>query len=149
MRILTNPIEEIETAYKTANFFTGFALAVTYFEYEANHILGMFFQNRISRETIEGWSLASKIRIVFGLDLIEQNSCSKILDIIATRNRLIHPTDEMDKEGRSHDLFLRFRLNEREKSSLRGFKECYSSLGKAYSELFGKKLRSSDKAKPL
>jgi len=143
MRIVINPIEEIETACNTANFFTGFALAVTYFEYEANHILGKVFQNRISLKKIERWSLASKIRIVFGLDLIEEEAYSKILEIIDTRNRLIHP------EGRSHDIFLRFRLNEKEKSSLLGFKECYSSLVQAYSELFEKKLGSSDEVKPL
>jgi hypothetical protein len=149
MQILINPIEEIETACKTANFFTGFALAVTYFDYEANHILGMFFQDRISRNTIERLSLALKIKIVFGLDLIEEKAYHKILEIIDTRNRLIHPTDEMDKEGRSHYIFLRFRLNEKEKSSLLGFKECYSSLVQAYSGLFEKKLRGSDEVKPL
>jgi hypothetical protein len=100
MRILINPLEDIEGAYKSGNFFTGFALAVTYFEYEANRILGIFFQGRISHETVERWSLASKIRIIFGLNLIEEEACHKIDEIIGIRNRLIHLTDREDKEHR-------------------------------------------------
>ena len=149
MRIVLNPIEDLETACKSGNFFTGFALAVTYFEYEANHILGMFFQDRIPLKKIEKWSLASKIGIVFGLNLIEEKDCSKILEIICTRNRLIHPTEKTDKEGRRRDIFLRFRLNEKEKSSLLCFKERYGSLVQAYSELWVKKMKSSDEVRPL
>lgn len=149
MRIVLNPIEDIETACKTGNFFTGFALAVTYFEYEANHILCMLFQDRIQADRIEWWSLASKIRKIFGLNLIEEKARSQILDIIDTRNRLIHPTEKTDEEGRRRDIFLRFRLNEKEKSSLLCFKECYGSLVQAYSELWVKEMRSSDEVKPL
>jgi hypothetical protein len=149
MHIVINPIEEIETTCKTNNFFTGFALAVTYFEYEANQILGMFFQDRISLKKIEWWSLASKIRIVFGLNLIEEKACSKILEIIKTRNQLIHPTEDIDKEDRRHDLILRFLSTEKEKSSLLSFKECYSSLVQADSKLSEKKLGNSDEIKSL
>jgi hypothetical protein len=144
-----NPVEEIETAYKTNNFFTGFALAVTYFEYEANQILGMFYRDRIPVKKIEWRSLASKIRKIFRLDLIEENSYGKIFEIIETRNRLIHPTEDIDKEDRRHDLILRFLLNEKEKSSLLSFKECYSSLVQADSELSEKKLGNSDEIRSL
>jgi hypothetical protein len=139
-----NPIEDIDDACKTGNFFTGFALAVTYFEYEANQILCMFFQDRIPADKIEWWSLTAKIRKISGLNLIEKKTRSQILDIIDTRNRLIHPTEKTDEEGRRHDIFLRFRLNEKEKSSLLYFKECYGSLVQADFRLFKEKLGNRD-----
>jgi len=143
MQILINPIEEIETAFKSNNFFTGFALAATYFEREANQILGIVFHERVSLCVIERWSLTMKMRIVFGLNLMDKNSYNKIREIVEVRNRLIHPTEQKDKEKRRGDIFLRFRLNEREKSSLLSFKECYSSLlqvdARIFKEKFGDK----------
>jgi hypothetical protein len=133
--------------YKSGDFFTGFALAVTYFEYEANRILGMFFQDPIPLNKIEWWSLTSKIRRVFRLNLIEENVYSKILEIIETRNRLIHPTEEIDKEDRRHDLFLRFLLNEKEKSSLLSFKECYSELVQTDFRVFKERQGNSEQPK--
>jgi len=145
MHIVINPIEEIETKYKNGDFFTGFALAVTYFEYQANLILSMFFQGRISRKALERWSLALKIRLIFGLNLIEEKEVfHKIHDIIEMRNRLIHPTEQEDKEERKGDTILRFRLNEEEKSLLLGFKECYSELVQTDFKVFKKRLGNGE-----
>jgi len=77
MRITINPVEEIETAYKNGNFFTGFALAVTYSEREANQILSVFFHHRIPSDIIERWSLTTKFRIVCGLNLIGKTVMTK------------------------------------------------------------------------
>jgi hypothetical protein len=144
MRITINPVEEIEIANKTGNFFTGFALAVTYFEREANQLLGVFFYDRISLTVIERWLLMLKIRMIFGLNLIERNTYDKIREIVEIRNRLIHPSELESKTKRRNDLFLRFRLDEREKSLLLNFKECYSTLLQVESRIFTEKF--GDKA---
>jgi len=68
-----------------------------------------------------------------------KNSHDKIREIVDIRNRLIHPTEREDKEKRRGDVFLRFRLNEKEKSSLLNFKECYTTLLLADSRIFKEK----------
>jgi hypothetical protein len=144
VHLLINPVEEIETAYSNANFFAGFALAVMYFEREANQLLGIFFYKRISLYIIERWSLAMKMRMMYGLNLIEKETHDKIQEIVRIRNCLIHPSERRNKQRRRNDLFLRFRLYEEEKSSLLNFKECYSLLLKADSRLWKEKF--GDKA---
>jgi hypothetical protein len=113
-----------------------FALAVTFFEREANQLLGVFFYGRKSLYDIEWWSMSKKMVKIFSLNLIEKDAYDKILEIVRIRNRLVHPSEREDQEGRKNDLFLRFRLSEAEKDSLLSFKECYSRLLEADSKLW-------------
>lgn len=143
MRINSHPVEEIEGMCKSNNFFAGFALAVTYFEYEANSILDVFFHGRISRESLERWGISSKIDLIFGLGLIEEEVYHKIDEMIKTRNNLIHAKgrkiDEQGRPSKSEEsatlpgILLRFALTSYEKSQLSSFKDCYVALMKANS----------------
>ena len=108
----------------------------------------MFFQGRISHEALERWSLAVKIRLIFGLNLIKE-VFQKIHDIIEMRNRLIHPTELENKQERKGDIILRFRLNKEEKSLLLGFKECYSELVQTNFKVFEERQGNSEQLKTM
>jgi len=140
MRLQINPIKDIEDACKSNSFFTAFALASTYFEYEANLILGTRFENRISLEILEKWNLQTKIRLLFGLDMVDRTTHDKISQIIKIRNKLMHPVNIWEN-GRMRDIFLRYRLTEKEKSYLLSFNECYAKLVEAHSRTLAKKSR--------
>lgn len=141
MRIISNPVEEIEGLCKNGNFFAGFALAVTYFDFEANSLLRTMLHGRISKKSYENWSVASKIDVLRGLGLIEHEVCCKITEMVTTRNRLIHAKgrkiDEQGKPSENEDsatlpgILLRFALTSSEKSQLSNFKECYMALIRA------------------
>ena len=133
MPLRINPIEDIKDAYESKNYFTAFALASSYFEFGANLVLGTLFENRISLKKIGRWHLQTKIRKLVELDMIDQPTHDKIIEIIKIRNKLVHPVDIWEnKEGRMQDIFLRYRLTEEEKASLLSFNECYAKLIEAY-----------------
>jgi len=135
---LIDPIKDIKEAFESNNYFTAFALAVSYFEFEANLILGALFENRIKLEKIGKWGLQTKIRLLFGLDMIDRATHNKIGEMIKIRNKLVHPIDIWEKE-RLRDIFLRYRLTEEEKATLLSFKECYAKLMKAHSRALAEK----------
>ena len=130
MRLQINPTKDVEDEYKSNNYFTAFALASAYFEYEMNLILGTRFENRISLEKIERWSLQTKIRLLFGLNMVDHSTYEKISETIKIRNRLLHPVNIWEK-GCMRDIFLPYRLTDEEKSFLLSFKECYFKLVEA------------------
>jgi hypothetical protein len=139
VRIVSNPVEEIEDLCKKGSFFAGLALAITYFEYEANLIL----DGRISKKALKKWGVACKIKRVFDLGLIEEEVYDKIGEMNKTRNRLIHAEGrKIDEQGRPSEseesvklpgILLRFALTPYEKSQLSSFKDCYVALMKANS----------------
>jgi hypothetical protein len=139
MRIVSNPVEEIDDLCKKGSFFAGFALAVTYFEYEANSILDGW----ISKKALKKRGVSSKIDLVFDLGLIEEEIYQKIDEMIRTRNHLIHARDrKIDEQGRPSEteesttlpgILLRFALTPYEKSQLSSFRDCYMALLKANS----------------
>jgi len=142
MVLQINPKKDVEDAYKSNNFFTAFALATTYFEYEANLIFDTLFENRIPLQVLGNWSLKSKIRLLLGLKLIAQDAHDKINKIIRIRNKLLHPINVWkSKERRSLDIFLRYRLSEEEKSLLLSFDDCYAKLMKVHSKILTEESR--------
>ena len=142
-------MEDIEKAYNNNDFFAGFILAATYIEYEANQILGHLIAERLAMEVLKEWRLWSKLDCLRRLDLIDCITHQKMEGIIQIRNKLMHPSGIIDKQGRENDLFLRFRLDENEKSLLLNFKECYSKLIQTDSKLFKEKLGNSKQLKSL
>jgi len=146
MRLKIDPKKEIKDACESNNYFTAFALASSYFEYEVNLILGTCFETRISLEKIGRWSLQTKIGLLFGLNMIDRTTHDKINEIIKIRNKLVHPVNIWENgkkggKGRMRDIFLRYRLTEKEKSSLLSFNECYSKLVEVHSRTLAKKSR--------
>jgi hypothetical protein len=140
MRLQIDPKKDIKDACESNNYFTAFALASSYFEYEANLIFGTRFENRISLKKIGRWSLQTKIRLLFGLNMLDHSTYEKISEIIKIRNKLVHPVNIWEK-GRMLDIFLSYRLTEREKSSLLSFNECYSKLVEVHSRTLDEKSR--------
>jgi hypothetical protein len=133
MRLQIAPIKDIEDAYKNKDFFRAFILATAYFEYETNLILGTFFEDRISPQVLGYWSFKSKIKLLFGLDLIDRSTHDKISQITKIRNKLVHPVDIWEDKGRRmRDIFLRYRLREEEKTLLLSFDDCYGKLTEAH-----------------
>jgi hypothetical protein len=139
MRLQINPTKDIEDACKSNNYFTAFTLASAYFEYETNLILGTRFENRISLKQIEKWHLQTKIRLLFGLNMVDSATHDKMNEIIKIRNKLVHPVNIWEK-GRMRDIFLRYRLTE-EKSSLFSFNECYAKMVEVHSRTLAEKLK--------
>jgi hypothetical protein len=142
-------VGDIEKAYNNNDFFAGFILATTYFEYEVSRILGYLIADRLPLEVLKEWHLWSKLGCLFRLDLIDCSTRKKIEGIIKIRNKLMHPSGITDKQGREHDLLLGFRLNEIEKSLLLNFRECYSKLVQADFRLFKEKLGDNKHLKSL
>ena len=70
--------------------------------------------------------------------MIDRTTHDKINAIIKIRNKLMHPKN-IWKKGRMLDIFLRYRLTEKEKTSLLSFKECYTKLGEAHFRILGEK----------
>jgi hypothetical protein len=128
----------VEDACKNNNYFTAFALASAYFEYETNMILGIHFENKIPLEKIARWHLQTKIGLLLGLNMVDRTTHDKINAIIRIRNKLMHPINIWEK-GRMLDIFLRYRLTEKEKTSLLSFKECYTKLAEAHATILGEK----------
>lgn len=146
MRLQINPEKDIKDSCESNNYFAAFALASLYFEHEANLIFGTLFENRISLEKIGRWSLQTKIRLLFGLNMLDLSTYEKISEIIKIRNKLMHPANVWEngkkrEKGRMLDVFLRYRLTEREKSSLVSFNECYHKLMEAHSRTLDEKSR--------
>jgi len=134
MVLQINPVREIEDAYKRNDFFTAFALAVTYFEYEANLTFGTLIENRLPLGVLKEWGVKSKIEWLSRLDLIDPKTRNRIIRIIEVRNKLVHPIGIRENE-RTRDVFLRYRLHEEEKSLLLVFADCYRKLMKAHSKV--------------
>jgi len=144
MPLQIDPKKDIKNACESNNYFTAFALASSYFEYEANLILGTRFENRIPLEKMERWHLQTKIRLLFGLNMVDRTTHDKINEIIKIRNKLVHPVNiwengKKGERGRIRDIFLRYRLTEREKASLLSFNECYAKLVEAHSRTLAEK----------
>jgi hypothetical protein len=142
MRLQIDPKKDVKDAYESNNYFAAFALAASYFEYEANLIFGTRFENRIPLAKIERWPLQTKIGLLFGLNMLDHSTYEKISKIIETRNRLVHPANIWEK-GRMRDIFLKFRLTEKEKSSLLSFDECYFKLIEAHSRTLSEKSKEN------
>ena len=140
MRIFIEPVKEVEKAYQNKDFLTAFVLAETYFEYEANLILSYLIADRFPPEILKEWRLTSKLDWLRKLGLLDRDTRQKIQNMIEIRNKLVHPSEVLDKKGRMCDISLRFRLNEKEKSLLLNFKECYSRLVQAYSKVWEEKI---------
>jgi hypothetical protein len=133
-------VKEVEKAYQNKDFLTAFVLAETYFEYETNLILGHLLTDRLPPEILKELHLWSKLNWLCKLGLLDRDTRHEIRTIIEIRNKLVHPLEVLDKEGRMCDISLRFRLNEKEKSLLLNFKECYSRLVQAYSKVWEEKI---------
>jgi DNA-binding MltR family transcriptional regulator len=140
LRIFLEPVKEVEKSYQNRDFLTAFVLAETYFEYETNLILSHLLTDRLPPEILKELHLWSKLNWLWRLGLLDRDTHKKIQDIIQVRNKLVHPLDKPDKDGRVCDIFLRFRLTEKEKSLLLDFKECYSRLVQADSKVWEKKI---------
>ena len=136
LRILINPIEEVEKAYRNGDFFVGFILAATYIEYEVNCIMGYLMGDLPQKLFLENLPLRIKLECLSELNRIDRTTYKKIKEIMKIRNRLMHPSDLIDRQGRKGDPLLRFMLNEKEKSFLCNFKECYSKLVQTDFKLF-------------
>jgi len=146
MRLQIDPKKDIKEASESNNYFAAFALASSYFEYEANLIFGTRFENRISSQKIGRWPLQTKIRLLFGLNMLSHSTYEKISDIIKIRNKLLHPVNiwengKKGEKGRMLDIFLKYRLTKKEKSSLLNFDECYSKLVEVHSRTLSEKSR--------
>lgn len=153
LHIVIDPVGEVEKAYNNEDFFLGFILAVTYIEYEANRIFSHLIFERLPLEILKELNLRSKIDCLSRLELkddtdtdstpkkmIDNHTRKKMESMVQIRNKLMHPSDIIDKQGRESNIFLRFRLGKNEKSLLGDFKECYSKLIQVDSKLHKKLL---------
>jgi hypothetical protein len=126
MRIFLNPVKDIRDAYENGDFFKGFILSSVYFEFQINQIL----RNLITDD--DRCSLGCKLGMLSKQKLLDELTLEKIREIVAVRNKLVHPSQKYDdKKRRMQDISLRSRLADEEKRLLLCFEECYSKLLKA------------------
>lgn len=98
--------------------------------------MGHLIEGRLPLEILKEWRLRAKVDCLCQLGLLNRLTRKKIENIMSVRNNLVHPLEVTDKEERRHNVFLRYRLNEREKSFLLSFKECYFELVQTDSRIF-------------
>ncbi len=149
MHINIEPVKDIENAYQNNDFLKGFVLAEVYFEYEVNVIWGNLIPDTLPPKILKEWRFRSKLDWLFKLGLIDNVTHKKTVAITEMRNKLVHPLEMTDSEGRICDIFLRFRLNDREKSLLLDFQECYSKLVEADSKLYKEKWGNTERLRAL
>lgn len=88
-----NPIDVIEDAIKKKKGFEGIILANVFFENLSYRIISKYLDNnkrQISKNNIENLTLHELIIFLYGTGLINQEIYSKMLEVKATRNKLVH-----------------------------------------------------------
>jgi hypothetical protein len=88
---IQDPCKEIDEARNREDFFSAFALAVSFFEYYGLKILGSRFSGIVSHDKFERLSANDMTTLLFCTGTISSEIYVKMIEVIKERNKLVHP----------------------------------------------------------
>lgn len=87
-----NPDDEINKAIQNEDWFSGFAVAVSYFEYFGARVLKARAMNIPSYEDIfKNMSVNTMTFILRVMNIVDEDTYNKMRTTIIERNKLVHP----------------------------------------------------------
>ena len=104
-----NPENDIQDAIERRDWFTGFAISVSFFEYYGKNIIKDYYENRnmqFNKKMLDGMGASDVIFILRVIENINNDYDAKMKKIIKERNKLIHNITYRDEkeETRAYDL---------------------------------------------
>jgi len=88
--IVESPIETLEATITNEEWFKGIVLSSTYFEHFGLMKLKEHFKGKIDENKLKRFTLEKIIILLYGSDLIDGNTYSKMMEINHKRNDLVH-----------------------------------------------------------